>query len=307
VCAILPILVTAVLIRPLMANPLDRRTLDDQTRQEAVAAIPFDSLTEEARGKLWSVVSDPSIYRRLPATVIDTDPELYLFLIRHPEVVVNIWDLMGVTKVSMQRTGDYTFDASDGSGTESRVELVYGDRETHVYYAEGAYEGALFRNLIRGRCVLVLHSEYYTTIDHRVYATNRLDMFVQLDNVGAELLAKTLHPLVGKSADHNFVESTRFLGQVSRASEAKGTKMQQLAERLTKIQPEVRAEFSDILAQVSSRAAIREDVQLAGISDLETPVDSSDRTATDMEEAGNPLDPLRDSRAHPRPQLQLRR
>ena len=32
-------------------------------------------------------------------------------------------------------------DASDGAGTVSQVELIYGDRETHVMMADGTYEG----------------------------------------------------------------------------------------------------------------------------------------------------------------------
>ena len=239
------------------AEPQEGMPLDPLGRAQAIAAIPFDRLSEESRAKLQSVVSQPSIYRRLPVTVIDSDPDLYLFLIRYPEVVVNMWELMGVTKAQVQRTGDFTFDANDGAGTTSRVELVYGDSKTHVLYADGAYEGPLFRRLIRGRCVLVLTSDYHQTLDQRVYVTSQLDMFVQFDNIGAELLAKTLHPLVGKSADHNFVESLRFLGQVSLAAETKTSRMQQVAERLTKIDPAVRDQFTRLTTLVGQRAAMR--------------------------------------------------
>lgn len=231
--------------------------LEGQTRREAIELIPFDQLTDEAQQKLREVVERPSIYRRLPVTVIQSDPDLYVFLIRYPEVVVNMWQLMGVTKVTVQRTGDYTFRASDGAGTVSKVELVYGDRERHVFYGEGAYDGPLLRRLVRGRCVLVLKSEYQQTMDQRTYITNQLDMFVQLDNVGAEILARTLHPLVGKASDHNFVESTQFLAQVSQAAETRGVKLQQLSRRLANIQPDVRSRFSEVAELVSQRASMR--------------------------------------------------
>jgi hypothetical protein len=239
------------------ATAQERRLFEPNTRQEAIDAIPFDQLTEDAQAKLTGVISRSAIYRRLPVTVVPTDPDLYVFLIRYPEVVVNIWDLMGVTRVQVQRTGDFAFEAVDGAGTSSQVELIYGDRETHVYYAEGVYEGPLLGRLIEGRCVLVLKTEYKQTDDEQVYATSRLDMFLQFDNIGAELLARTLHPLVGKSADHNFVESTKFLGQVSRAAEEEAIAMQHLANRLTKVNPEVREQFAVVSALVNQRAAIR--------------------------------------------------
>jgi hypothetical protein len=105
---------------------------------------------------------------------------------------------------------------------------------------------------------MVLKSEYSRTADQHIYATNRLDMFVQLDNVGAEILAKTLHPLVGKSADHNFTESTRFLGQVAQAAETRSAGLQQLAGRLNNVGQPVRERFVQIATEVNHRAAIRD-------------------------------------------------
>jgi hypothetical protein len=229
--------------------------IDSSTYDDAVRNIPFDRMTDEAQGRLWKIVAQPSLYRRLPITKVETDPELYVFLIRYPEVIVNMWDLMGVTKVKIRRTGEFTFDASDGAGTVSKVELIYGDRETHVMMADGTYEGPLFKRLIRGRCVLVLRSAYGRSADKENQVTHQLDMFVQMDNVGADLIAKTLHPLVGQTADHNFIEASRFLGQVSQAATTRPTGMQQLASRLTKIDPTVRERFGTVSAEVYQRAS----------------------------------------------------
>jgi hypothetical protein len=237
------------------AAPLGLPLANAAAAQEAIDTIPLDRLTEDARQRIWNVVSKPSIYRQLPSTVIEADPDLYLFLVRHPEIVVNMWDLMGITKVTIQRTGDYTFDANDGAGTQCRLELVYGDRDVHVLYAQGHYEGPLLRRLVRGQCVLVLHSGYVQTHDLAVHVTSRLDMFVHFDNVGAELIARTLHPLVGKSADHNFVESTKFLGQVSLAAETRSAKLQRFSDRLTKVTPTVREQFV-MLADMAARRAV---------------------------------------------------
>jgi len=227
-------------------------------RQEAIESIPLSKLNDDAQAKILGVVSRPSIYRRMPATVIESDPDLYLFLVRHPEVVVSMWELLGVTKVKVHRSGNYQFEATDSSGTTCNVELIYGDQNTHVLYAEGSYEGPLLRRLIHGRCVLVLRSDYTETLDRSLHITSRLDMFLHFENVGAEILAKTLHPLVGRAADHNFVESTRFLGQVSGAAKKKAIAMQRLAGKLPNLEPEIRQEFARRAAAVNQRAALRE-------------------------------------------------
>lgn len=257
-CRVVAVVVAINVVTSVHAAPRGQAALDQQSQNEAISSIPFDQLTEETQAKLWSVVSNPSIYRQLPVTVVEADPDMHVFLVRYPEVIVNMWQLMGVTKVQMKRTGDYTFKATDGAGTVCDVQLVYGDQNTHVYFATGSYEGALLRKLIRGSCVMVLKSDFSRTQDQEVYATNRLDMFVQLDNVGAEILAKTLHPLVGKSADHNFTESTRFLSQVSQAAETRAGGLQQLTERLTNVGEPIRARFSELATEVNHRASLRE-------------------------------------------------
>ncbi|MEO8497809.1 MAG: hypothetical protein ABI614_22310, partial [Planctomycetota bacterium] len=257
-CQAIAVVVCLTVVNAANGGPFEQAALEQQSRKEAISSIPFDQLTEATRTKLWNVVSQPSLYRQLPVTVIEADPDMHVFLIRYPEVIVNMWQLMGVTKVQMERTGDYTFKASDGAGTACDVQLVYGDQNTHVYYSEGSYEGVLLRKLIRGSCVLVLKSDYSRTEDQHVYATNRLDMFVQLDNVGAEILAKTLHPLVGKAADHNFTESNRFLSQVSQAAEHRPEGLQQLAGRLDNVGQPVRDRFVQLATEVNHRATLRD-------------------------------------------------
>lgn len=221
------------------------------SRDEAIARIPFDELNEDVQTKLRGVVTSPSIYRRLPVKAIDCDPEMYRFMVRYPEVVVNIWELMGLTNIKVERTGPYTFRAADGAGASGDIDLVYGNQNTHLFYLNAEYSGSLFKRRITGRCVLLLTSEYTRTDDNRSRVISQLDMFLQLDNVGAELLAKTLQPLVGKAADHNFVETAAFVGRVSQAAETNGFGVQQLSYRLTKVAPEIRNEFAQIAGRVS--------------------------------------------------------
>ncbi len=79
-------------------------------------------------------------------------------MIRHPEVIVNIWQLMGISKVTMERTGPNTFDASDNAGSVGAVQFCYSSADTQLIFAEGSYEGPLFSRPIRARCLLLLKS-----------------------------------------------------------------------------------------------------------------------------------------------------
>lgn len=242
--------------RPSAAAQPGAGLFDPQARDEASRAIPFDQMNEQVRGKLWEIVSRPSLFRRLPAQVIDCDPDLYVLLVRYPEVIVNMWQMMGITKVQVKRTGPFTFEASDGAGTASSVELVYGRPDLHVFYADGSYEGPLLHHRTDGHCVLLLRSAF-TKRDDRLYVTSNLDVFVRLNDAGTEIVAKTLQPVVGKAVDNNFIESLKFVGQVSQATELNGPGMQLLAGRLTNVDPVIRQTFAQQVESVYQKAVLR--------------------------------------------------
>ena len=143
-------------------------------------------------------------------------------------------------------------DSNDGVGTITNMELIYGDSDTHVLFCEGSYDGPLFRKPLTGRCVLVLRSNSNQT-GAGYQVTNLLDVFLQVDHAGLDIFAKTLHPLLGKSADINFTESMRFIEKMSRASENNGDGMQNMIDRLKGVQPTVRKDFKQVVSNVQAR------------------------------------------------------
>lgn len=229
---------------------------NSRVQADALSKIPFAQLHRDVHPKLQAVLKEPSMFRRLPTQVLECDADMYVFLVRHPEVVVNMWQLMGVTALSVRRTGDYNFDCNDGAGTLGTVELVYGTRNQHIFYSTGVYEGPLLKRKLRGNCVLVLNTSH-SERDGRQYVTSSLDVFVRMENVGIDLVTRTLHPLMGKTADINFRETNRFIGEVSRAAETKYAGIQNLMPKLTNVEPEVLQKFSSTAAAVNQKARNR--------------------------------------------------
>jgi hypothetical protein len=236
----------------------DEADTSAKSRDEAIRALPVSELTAETRRKLMAVVERPSIYRRLPLKSFDCDPALHRFLVRNPEVVVNIWELMGNSTMTVERVAPYLWKGNDGAGTICDVELVYGTDETHIIYSDGYYEGALLHRKLTGRCVLLLRSGQAQAENHRWFVGDRLDVFLQIDNTAADVVARTLAPWVGKVADGNFDESCLFASKLSQAAEQNAPGVQRLADKLTKVEPPVREEFSRLAAAVQQRAAMRD-------------------------------------------------
>lgn len=242
------------------ASP-NQATSSRAAREDAIRTLPFDKLPDDVRGKVQTTVAGTTLYRRLPIQVTPCDPEMYLFLVRHPEVVVNIWEVMQVSNVAIRRTGPETFRATDNMGTACDIRMCYSDHETQVIYAEGTYSGPMFNQPIRARCVLLLKSGYLQETDGRYHITSRMDTFIQIDHAGLEVLAKTLQILIHRSADYNFIETAAFLGNVSQTAEANPSGMQRLAAKLENVQPEVRSRFAEISLEVGEKAHRRESTQ----------------------------------------------
>jgi len=236
----------------------DEADTSPQAREQAINTLPLSELTAETRRKLMAVCERPTIYRRLPQKAVHCDPALHVFLIRNPEVVVGIWQIMQVASMKADRQGPYLWKGNDGAGTTCDVELVYGTDNLHVVYGDGFYEGSLLKHKVTGRAVIVLQSGYGHTPDRRPFVASRVDLFEQIDNLAADVVARTLSPWVGKVADANFVESCIFTSKLSDAAEKNAPGVQRLAEKLTGVDPPIRDEFSRVAAAAGQRAAMRE-------------------------------------------------
>ncbi len=236
---------------PFAADPASSR----ETQADATRRLPMQQLNRETQSLVNDVVDKPSFFRRMPTQNIDCDPQMFEHLVRYPEVLVNIWDVMGITKVQVNRTGPYTFTADDGVGTTCKCDLVFGNEKIHIYYGTGAYKGSMAPRQITGRCVCVLYSSIVKAPDGTSMINGSMDVFLKLDNLGADLLTRTLSPLVGKTADYNFVESAKFLSQISQVCERNPAGAQILAAKLTKVQPQVRDEFARIAHRIGNEAA----------------------------------------------------
>lgn len=230
-------------------------TASETAQRDAQRSIPLDKLSAEDRAKVASVLSEVSLFRRLPIRTIDCDPFLYVFLVRHPDVVVNIWEEFKISKLGVRQSGENRFQILESTGAVMSGKFVHQSRNTHVLYGEGAYQGPLFLKPVKGRGVIVLKTAYTQEPSGRYSITSRADCFLSIDSLGVELATKTVSPLLGKTADNNFVQTLAFVGSLSRTAEVNNRGVQRLAGQLSHVRPEVRTQFAELIADLPDRQA----------------------------------------------------
>src|SRR5258708_3711623 len=135
---------------PAAAAPLGKAISTREAREDAVRAIPYAQLSRSARAKVSNVLSATTLYRRMPSQRIDCDADLFQFLIEHPDLVVNIWQVLGISEVTLSRLDAHRFEADDKAGTLGSLEFLHSSPSLHLIYAQGTYEGPLFGRPIKG-------------------------------------------------------------------------------------------------------------------------------------------------------------
>jgi hypothetical protein len=191
----------------------------------------------------------------LPIETVDCEPDLFAFIANNPDVMVNIWQLMGVTNVSLDRLDADHFRCSDGDGTTAKVEVVYRGRDMQVIYAEGFYDGSLFPKTVRGQCVMILKYANGRAANGRLEETVRLDTFLHVDNIGLEIIAKLFQGVVGRTIDHNFGETVAFMGSMSHTAETNPRGIARVAARLNHVDQTRREQFAAVASHVADKLA----------------------------------------------------
>lgn len=232
-------------------------------RTEATRAIPWRELSGNQRQIVQHIVRNATLYRRMPTRVIDCDPEVFNFLGQNPEVVTELWKKMGICQLELKRVGPGRYHASDATGATGTMQLLtntWGEnaRNSILIYAEGSYKGTPFPREVTARTIMLLRSGSVVETNGRPYVTARLDSFILVDRLGAEILTKTVKPLISKTADHNFVETMKFVGTFSQTAEKNPSGMQRLAGRLDRLSPQTQSTMAHVCQSAASRyAAIR--------------------------------------------------
>jgi len=224
-----------------------------QLRVGAAASIPLEQLNAVDRQKVQAVLADACFFRRLPTCSFCCHPQMYSYLVDHPDILVNIWQLLGITQLKVHEIEPGSFRVVDAAGTRLVVRCLWHSHKMHLFYSEGTYDGPLFLQPVNGRGVMILVSGYVREPDGRYYVTSRLDVFMAVDRATAEVLTRTFQPLLGKVADFNFTQTMAFVAKLWQTTEEKPLGVQRLADRLSGVRPSVREKFADLAVELTTQ------------------------------------------------------
>ena len=225
--------------------------------QAALQKLPWNELTPATQTKIKSVASGSPLFHRMPQQKVLADPEIHQFLLRHPDLVIGFWEELGVTQLSLREVRENHYALREMGGTVATIEVLYRTNDLCIAYARGEYRGPLLAKAYQGEVILILRTQHTRDEMDEPMIVCDLDTIVQINSLGADILAKLFFASLTKVADTNFEVTMLFVSQVSRAAYRTPNTVKDTAEEITSVREEVFAEFCDVVDMVAMRAARR--------------------------------------------------
>jgi hypothetical protein len=185
---------TAVKADSQMATPSDERLAAAQRR------FPRGLVAGPDADRVFRVVDRPYLYCRGPVEVLKCQPELFTWLVDHPQWVAVFWRTLGMPVWSVEPTAD-GFVCRDGDDISVRFYRVCECPELRVFYCEGHSRGVLPATTMSVQLVLVYRYRFVRETDRRYYAVQQLEAFVSADNLAMQSLLR-----LGRSAWESTLE-----------------------------------------------------------------------------------------------------
>lgn len=154
--------------------------------------LPIEKFPIEMRDKVREVVESPTITGIGPGEIFTGSPELYTWLLDHPDRALVAWQRLGAiaTEIKCHQDGSYSW--KDGHGSLVHWRTICNERELRVWYAEGSVRPAPLLPLIPVRAVLVMRHADQGKSKGRSYLVHQTEVFVITDSRAAAVAAKAL-------------------------------------------------------------------------------------------------------------------
>lgn len=225
-------------------------------RLKAIDALPLDRLTEDQRKSVERVIRSPGMYRRFPTITFPVQPDVYQFLLTHPDVAVSTWRAMEISKFQLSETAPDCYSADAGDGSVGTVELLHQTAEETLIYTTGSFKSPVLTKPIEANSVMRVRTSFTRESDGRIFATHHGDMFVEFPSQTVDTVARIIAPVSHLIADRNFRQLSLYVHLMSKMIEEHPGWANGMGQRLDGIPETRRREFVDLTRRYQLPAPI---------------------------------------------------
>ena len=207
-------------------------------------AVPPD-VPEGHRARLEAVAQAAAVSTRVEADPFPARPEVFQFLLDHPEFATRVTRVLKVARYRIWREAD-GLHLDDGWGAVGRFDIVHATPRMRVMYARGVYRKRLLPD-IHGEAVVTIEYTVRPAADGKNLIAAVVTGFVKLDSALLNAATKLATPIVQAKADKEARTLVRVFAKVSRAADERPAALVQDLGREPDVDPADLAEFRKLL------------------------------------------------------------
>ncbi len=213
---------------------------------EARSQIPLKGMTQENRQRAELIIKERSQFRRLPSLQYTIDEPMYRYLLKHPDVAVSTWRVMGISRFEMWQTGDMEYEAQAIDGSEGIADILYQDDNQMVFVCQGRYHNPLLPRPMEASALIWFRTVYAPNAEGTHVVSQKADVFVRFPSSGVSAIAKVLTPVLHSLMDRNLFEISLYGSMMSRAVRDEPEWVVQVAQQMEGVLPQRKGELIEV-------------------------------------------------------------
>ena len=197
------------------------------------------------RVKLEQVIENAFVSTRMEAEPYVARPEIFEYLLDHPEFATHVTRALKVARYRIWRTPEGLF-LDDGWGTQGHFEVVYAEAGMRVMYARGRYDPPLLP-AIRGQAVVVMEYGFRPAGEGHTVVATTITGHVNLENRFLRIVGTLVNPIAQAKADREARQLLKVFARVSRAIDERPDEVYEAVRQRPDVPRQELAEFRHLL------------------------------------------------------------
>ena len=201
-------------------------------KKKALTSLPLNQLSPEKRAKANAVLRKISMYRELPMISLNANHDVYQFFLKNPEMAVEIWRVMGISKFQMWQVDEDTYGADAGDGSKGDVDVLHRTPTECLITCNGVYDSPFLVKPIAAKALMYLQSKYQVDQHKNPIVTHKMRLFISFPSQTVGTAARIISPVSNMIIDKNFHEVSLFIHLMNRSMSEHPEWVEQLAGKM---------------------------------------------------------------------------
>jgi hypothetical protein len=177
--------------------------------------LSLDHLPASQREAIRQILERPTLCSQGPSESFLCRPEVYLWLLDHPDRAVLAWRRLGAQCVNITERGGGSFGWADGQGSEVTWETIQRGPDQRIWYAEGKVRASPLLPLVPVKVVVVHRHKEGRSAAGKPLVQHQSDVYLHTDSKAVGLVTRMLGASASRLAEQGLGQLQLFFSGLS--------------------------------------------------------------------------------------------